>query len=72
MRTITITIKERNNGENASINVQHSNNGIQSDIEAVVVNLLDSYLLEKVSEITGSEEELNKSISQDQDQAHVN
>lgn len=55
MRKITITIKEIDNGENASIDVRHSNNGIHSEVEATVVSLLDTYLFEKVSEITESE-----------------
>ena len=55
MRKITITIKKIDNGEKASIDVRHSNNGIQSEIESTVVSLLDSYLYEKVSEITESE-----------------
>lgn len=64
MRTITITIKEMNNGKNASIDVVHSNNGVRSEMEKAVVELLDSYLYEKVSEITESEEKFNSAISQ--------
>jgi len=55
MRKITITIKKIDNGEKASIDVRHSNNGIHSEVEATVVSLLDTYLFEKVSELTESE-----------------
>jgi len=72
MRIITITIKEINNGENASIDVEHSNNGVRSDMEAAVVNLLDSYLYEKVCELTDSEGQLNIPTSQTKNQGSAN
>jgi hypothetical protein len=55
MRTITITVKEIDEGENASINVYHSNSGGKSELELAIVSLLDEYLFTKVSEINNPE-----------------
>ncbi len=72
MRTITITIKDVNNGENASIDVQHSNNWVRSDMEQAVVELLDSYLYEKVCELTDSDGQLNIPKQQTQNHGKAN
>lgn len=72
MRTIIITVKEKDNGQNANIDVKHSKYGNDSEIELVVVNLLDDYLYEKVNEITESEKELKHKLVKNREECSIN
>ncbi len=52
MRKIIITVTETKNGEEAIIDVNHSNDGKKSDVEYYTVQMLNEFLFMKVDEIS--------------------
>jgi len=63
MRIITIIVKEINNGEDATVNVQHSHDGKQSEVEFVTVQMLNEFLFTKVGEVAKSKAKINPNDS---------
>lgn len=54
MRKIIITVTETKNGEEAIIDVNHSNDGKKSDVEYYTVQMLNEFLFMKVDEVAKS------------------
>jgi hypothetical protein len=64
MRIITIVVKEINNGEDATIEVQHSHDGKQSEVEFVTVQMLNEFLFVKVGKVAKSKAQFKPNNSQ--------
>ena len=52
MRKIIITVKEVNQGEEATIDVNHSHDGKDSEVEYYTVQMLNEFLFMKVDEVS--------------------
>lgn len=64
MRIITIKVTEVKNGEEATIDVQHSHDGKQSEVEFVTTQMLNEFLFMKVGEVAKSEAQFKPNNSQ--------
>jgi len=54
MRKIIITVTETKNGEEAIIDVNHSNDGKESEVEFITVQMLNEFIFMKVDEVAKS------------------
>ncbi len=72
MRIITIVVKEVNNGEDATIDVQHSHDGKESEVEFVTVQMLNEFLFMKVGEVVKSKAQFMPNNSQIQNNEVLN
>lgn len=52
MRKIVITVTETKDGEEAIIDVNHSNDGKKSEVEYYTVQMLNEFLFMKVDEVS--------------------
>jgi hypothetical protein len=54
VRKIIITVTETKNGEEAIIDVNHSNDGKKSEVEFITVQMLNEFIFMKVEEVAKS------------------